>query len=530
MGLTKVSYPMLTDPMGSGYAGNGFIGAFFRSNSDTSISLYGSNNGLDFRRANSPMITTDGAFTGRDPSIYIKDGTAYIAVTGYSAGSYDITIWKSTDLLNWTKHTATLGTSAVVSTTTPAPGGSVPCERCWAPEWFEYSGTLYVLVSLQYAANQIDIEGNSIPFLRPFYSQCTSLENLTFAAPVQLSIGTASDNKIDPAMIMDGGTIRCAIKNEYAKTIEIWQNSSLSGTWTINTTLTMGGSSLNQTAAEGPSIVKIGSTFRIYFDHFKYGKTGYIDTTNFSTYTAEKFINVVGNQRHGSVISLDALSANDQIFAKQALASIVATGDEKYFDLDTNSNLGSGAITIFPAENTVYFVNASNAARLTIGATTANQFYVCLLTDSTTASITFPASSTYFAEGVVGVDTVIGKQARNTLVPLRLGADNKYRIVGLADGVVDSGSNAEGNYVKFADGTMICRGNISNSSTGGATSKTFPVAFDAPPQVTITPLSSVARMATREAVTSADFTFSVWSTAGTRVDSPVAWIAIGNWY
>jgi hypothetical protein len=43
-------------------------------------------------------------------------------------------------------------------------------------------------------------------------------------------------------------------------------------------------------------------------------------------------------------------------------------------------------------------------------------------------------------------------------------------------GIIESGSNANGEFTKFADGTMICRFNAATSS-GGATTKTLPATF-----------------------------------------------------
>ena len=48
--------------------------------------------------------------------------------------------------------------------------------------------------------------------------------------------------------------------------------------------------------------------------------------------------------------------------------------------------------------------------------------------------------------------------------------------------IIEKGSNANGNYTKFADGTMIC-GFYKGSSSTGATTWTFPAAFSAIPYI-----------------------------------------------
>ena len=73
-------------------------------------------------------------------------------------------------------------------------------------------------------------------------------------------------------------------------------------------------------------------------------------------------------------------------------------------------------------------------------------------------------------------------------------------IVGAINSVVSRGSNTNGNYVKYADGTMICYGEKSGSTTwsdywsfckrspdisNGAISLTFPVEFTEAPSVSV---------------------------------------------
>ena len=43
--------------------------------------------------------------------------------------------------------------------------------------------------------------------------------------------------------------------------------------------------------------------------------------------------------------------------------------------------------------------------------------------------------------------------------------------------LVESGSNDNGSYIKFADGTMICRGNFECAANSGQKTVTLPVAF-----------------------------------------------------
>ena len=97
------------------------------------------------------------------------------------------------------------------------------------------------------------------------------------------------------------------------------------------------------------------------------------------------------------------------------------------------------------------------------------------------------------------------------------------------DALIESGSNANGNYTKFPDGTLICR--IANaSSSSGVATWTFPSAFIATPQVSATIASAdTANYSCLVASKSATaVTYNVWSGA-TRVAKGVDIIAIGVW-
>ena len=51
-------------------------------------------------------------------------------------------------------------------------------------------------------------------------------------------------------------------------------------------------------------------------------------------------------------------------------------------------------------------------------------------------------------------------------------------------GLAQTGSNSNGTYIKFADGTMICRGEKAHYDAGtGAQTVTFPAEFDVAPHV-----------------------------------------------
>lgn len=96
--------------------------------------------------------------------------------------------------------------------------------------------------------------------------------------------------------------------------------------------------------------------------------------------------------------------------------------------------------------------------------------------------------------------------------------------------VVEKGSNANGQYVRFADGTQICDFRATSSSAGAVT-WTFPAAFIAIPQVVGTANQDIARMVTTSVGTTTAVNFSLWNIVNVRVDAvAVSLIAIGRWF
>jgi hypothetical protein len=112
---------------------------------------------------------------------------------------------------------------------------------------------------------------------------------------------------------------------------------------------------------------------------------------------------------------------------------------------------------------------------------------------------------------------------------------------GMASGkIVDSGSNANGNWVKYSDGTMICwNRTVSQLGTTTASGQlfmsdiatwTFPVSFSSLPIVTPRAYGSSVRwgVLVGEAVGSA--TLRIMSTTSSATVSDIGAIAVGRWY
>jgi len=96
--------------------------------------------------------------------------------------------------------------------------------------------------------------------------------------------------------------------------------------------------------------------------------------------------------------------------------------------------------------------------------------------------------------------------------------------------ILERGANANGEFVRYADGTQICWSTV-QTSTSAVVIWTFPAVFIANARCQATPYHSSACMATISGATptiSADV--SAWSTAGARIQVFVPLLATGRWF
>lgn len=358
-----------------------FVMGGFTSNADPTFYLATSSDGETF----SNKIST--GLVGRDASVIVHNGEVLVAVTGHDVG--DFVVYRSKDLKNWTTQNCTLGASKLVGSG-PAPGGSVTCNYAWAPEWLLLGGSLYILISLQYAANQVDITGASILNFRGYVATCTNRETLTFSTPTKLNI--PDGNKIDHSIIQNGATLFMLVKDEYDKKIETYSATALAGPWTYL-------ADVPANRVEGPSAVKMpDGTFNLYFDYYETdGELAYVNTSNFSTFGEVKAVISPYRLRHGTAIYTGSI-ANGEYF-KKLLVKGMSPGVKKgvgrrYFQLTSGSN------TITPQHDAVYYVTGSDRATVTVNASSAERFYFLVQSSAKEAGISVLNSGGYKTAGV----------------------------------------------------------------------------------------------------------------------------------
>jgi hypothetical protein len=97
-------------------------------------------------------------------------------------------------------------------------------------------------------------------------------------------------------------------------------------------------------------------------------------------------------------------------------------------------------------------------------------------------------------------------------------------------GLIERGSNANGEYVRFADGTLICTHSLAASS-GAAATWTFPSSFIAAPVVTGAATATVSSVVVLDAAPSTTAaTFSARDKTDARRADTCRLIAVGRWF
>lgn len=96
--------------------------------------------------------------------------------------------------------------------------------------------------------------------------------------------------------------------------------------------------------------------------------------------------------------------------------------------------------------------------------------------------------------------------------------------------VIEQGQNASGRYVRFADGTQICTGDLETSAATGVL-WTYPVPFADAPHVTGSVAVTAAHFITTSGTGSGSgVTVNGWAHNGSRVASSARMVATGRWF
>jgi hypothetical protein len=95
--------------------------------------------------------------------------------------------------------------------------------------------------------------------------------------------------------------------------------------------------------------------------------------------------------------------------------------------------------------------------------------------------------------------------------------------------VLERGSNANGDFVRLANGTLLCRHQMV-SNEKGVTRWTFPANFVAAPRVTGEPIATDLKLHFAVSNSEAAHFFDVWDASGKRTATHIILDAIGRWF
>lgn len=282
-------------------ASTGYFYAYFKggwpTGGSSGVFLSYSSDGLNFSSLNdgNPILVPpqppdfpDGENQMRDPSVvYGPDGLFHMVWTS-GITTKTIGYASSPNLKDWS---------------TPQRiqvwDNSVNVTNTWAPEiFYDDDSEKYQIV---WASN---LDGGD----HKLYSFATE-DFTTFSTP---QVFYYNGNTVIDGMVAEdkaNNRFLMALKDERggAKNISIATSNSAQGPWTTNNAVVVGpGSGIENNAVEGPSLIKIGDTWHLYYDAYGAGYLGVATSTDLVTWvnrTSQSVQPAGPNAHHGTVFA-----------------------------------------------------------------------------------------------------------------------------------------------------------------------------------------------------------------------------------
>ena len=376
---------------------NAYVAAFHDHNSPRVIRLYSSADGITWRLLNPlPLEYDGGVINGGNPVLCYRDGWFWLLVSYTSVGNYDFRIYKTRDFTSFLgPFNCNLGPTPISSNTNPAPGGSVPANEVWGAEMvFTPTGEMHVFASIPYGPDITDIRGRTIGNRRTYRAKCNNLEALTFDAP-QIVL-PAGDNwsMIDPSATRTPTGWLLNIKDSTKQTIRVYAGTNIEGPWTFQEEVAN-----SSYAIEGSSIVpRRLSDGSVAWDMYVEGHNtlpDWIAAQQIMVYRGDTsaagwgaktpvFLRSTRGIRHGTPLNL-GFEDPAAFHAFQRVAAAAAGGA-----VETNeqwNELMSGNRSIVPNPGAVYYVTGSAVTNLTILDSSAEDFFLAVLSTNVLSGI-----------------------------------------------------------------------------------------------------------------------------------------------
>ena len=260
------------------------VAPFFKSNSDISVDLFMSSDGVKFKKISDLPI-----YGGRDSSIIYLDGYFYILNTSYNP--HDFIVRRSANLRNWQQFDVSCGIYDNQIHT-----------KIWAGEWFcDDNGKVYIFISVKNGM-ATDITNNNIDNFETWMIDC-DLQNMQFTNPRKVAL--EDRNKIDAFVIKKDGIYIMFIKDEVDKKLEKWTSTDL-----INWTKELDEvDCFNGDYVEGPSVTKFNGKYYLYVDKFMEPFTYVSESEDLINFTKAKPINIFERNRHATILNVSDKNA-----------------------------------------------------------------------------------------------------------------------------------------------------------------------------------------------------------------------------
>lgn len=207
--------------------------------------------------------------------------------------------------------------------------------------------------------------------------------------------------------------------------------------------------------------------------------------------------------------------------------------------LSTDVNAKSSTATSAASSASSSATSASNSAAAAASSATSASNYAASAAGSAASASSSAASALSDANRAEAAAATVDlpSAAGNALKLLRQNSGNTaleyFGMVGPVSqsggaptgAIVERAVNANGEYVRFADGTQICW----HSFTGGS-SWTYPASFSDTARVVLTPFSGLPRVVATQNNTATGTDTSQWDLSGSVQTNAVRGISIGRWF
>jgi hypothetical protein len=391
------------------------LATLFQSQVNEQQYFYTSPDALTWKRLNrmpQRADQNDRVIGGRDADIvfYPPTGELIRPVTaGTGQSQYDCSSWRSHDGLTHDLYRHWFGPTQF-RPTLPDPQGDGSTQQIWGPKIFhdKESDEYYFVFTARTGPDYTNQLGNTSPTFRPHIARINNLQTLETDAPVMMGIEDANFASLSPDIIRPGGTSGdyfLAIKDSAARNTRIYQSASLLGTWTLVTTLDYDNTfesnegpvwapylyrdSSSLVATEGPRALK----YRLIVAHNRdlndnlLGEQIYFEADTITgAWTGPFTADWPYAVRNGGVKNM-AFEYSSDPRAMQIVNTLIngLSGDTPD-GFEERVRLVTGASTIYPQQDNLYYTFAARDAQVTIGRNIGDRFSIMVSDDPSTTT------------------------------------------------------------------------------------------------------------------------------------------------